>query len=222
MAAPERLGLRAVRRGSRIADEITGQLRRAILSNRLADGEALPLVEVSEQLGVSPMPLREALINLSYEGLVVDHGRHGGYRVTAPTETDLEDIRRLNAFLESSLAARAAQTITSDRLDALRSLHEQFVARSGGDAPDAESLARINRDFHRIILQASEVGYLRRTLRTTSKLLRADPHSEFSGSVEASLRDHPLIIDALAARDSERTSELMFAHITRGTGAAAR
>lgn len=80
-------------------DAVTAALRDAILSGRLAPGERLAQTELARQLGVSRIPLRDALRRLGEEALVKVDGRRGAW-VTALTKRDIAEIYELRIMVE--------------------------------------------------------------------------------------------------------------------------
>src|SRR5689334_3045342 len=86
-----------------VSDQVTDELRRSILSGVLAPGESLSLRKLAEQLGVSFIPVRDALKVLGGEGLVVNPP--GRSATVAPLDLDeLRSIYRVRRMLEPDLA----------------------------------------------------------------------------------------------------------------------
>mgnify|MGYP000303341591 CR=1 FL=1 len=80
-----------------LADEVTDDLRDAIVSHELEPGRKLTEDELAAQLGVSRGPVREALMRLEREGLVVIE-RHRGATIASWNRQDIEEIYSLMAF----------------------------------------------------------------------------------------------------------------------------
>ena len=213
------MALETIERRPRASSVVADQIRQAILTGNLEDGQALPLAEVAQQLGVSMMPVREALISLAGEGLVADHGRRGGYRVTALSEQDLADISELHAFIQSALAARAAANISADQIAHLRELQEemQLTASKRHTKKTSAKLQDLNDQFHGTINRSSPSDMFRIFLRSTLKFMRQDAYLAFPDWADRTIADHPAIVDALEAGDSELAARLMHDHITGAT-----
>jgi DNA-binding GntR family transcriptional regulator len=110
-----------IRRGVTLGQEVTERLRRAILAGDYAEGDALPEAQTAVKLGVSRVPVREALVELERQGLV-EFEPNGRSRVKAFTEEDVAEILSLRANLQSMAAGLAASRLTPqdvDRLDAI-------------------------------------------------------------------------------------------------------
>ena len=93
---------------ARLADAIHGQLRAAILSGQCAPGEHLREVEIADRYDVSRGPVREALLQLEREGLVLLR-RNRGAVVARLSRADLEEVYSLRLALERLAVAQAAR-----------------------------------------------------------------------------------------------------------------
>ena len=101
-----------------VADRVTSEIRRAILAGRLRPGQEFSLRQIASQLGVSFIPVREALRSLEAEGLLIT--RRGRSATVAPLDPDeLHSICELRRRIEPELAARACVLTTGAELDAL-------------------------------------------------------------------------------------------------------
>lgn len=95
-------------------DAVTSALRDAILSGRLMPGERLAQAELARQLGVSRIPLRDALRRLGEEALVRIDGRRGAW-VTALSTRDIAEIYELRIMLEGRCIRYAVQNLAGSR-----------------------------------------------------------------------------------------------------------
>src|SRR5690606_314708 len=94
-----------------IAEQVTDELRAAIHSGELAPGDRLVERKLAERLGVSHIPVREALTRLAEERLITREPRRGA-RVAALTAQDLEEIASLRTALEQFMAIRVQERWT--------------------------------------------------------------------------------------------------------------
>jgi DNA-binding GntR family transcriptional regulator len=193
------------------------QLRTAISEGRLQPGEWLRQERLARELGVSHMPVREALKELAAEGLV-EYLPYRGMRVVEFTPDDIEDIYAMRALLEGRAAAAAAAHLTEDQIAELRTLLVDMAATM---APEQINTHRaLNRRFHELIFLASGRAYLVRTLRLLwswfpTMFLGTYPATaaEPLAGREANADEHAGIVAALAARDGARAKELSAGHI---------
>lgn len=189
------------------AEQVGAQLLEAILSGRLPAGSRVNADEQARRLGVSHIPVREALHALAAAGWIV-HRRNQGAFVRAYDAAELADLFETRAHLEGAVAGLAAQRRTGAQLAAL----EEIVGRQAATEEPAE-LARINTEFHLAVAGCAQntllVGYLHDlTNRVRFYFLPA------AGSRRGdSLSEHQRIVDAIRDRDAVRASELVLTHI---------
>ena len=132
-----------------LAEGVTDQIRRAILNADLLEGAAVPEAQLAERLGVSRGPVREALVQLEREGLVVVDPR-GRCRVRSLTAEDFEELYGLRLQLESMSVGLAAKKLTADDRAAL----EDNLARCAA-APTLADMGRLDLEFHDLVMRAA-------------------------------------------------------------------
>ena len=99
-----------------VVERVTSEIRHAIVAGRLAPGQEFSLRQIAAQLGVSFIPVREALRSLEAEGLL--ETRRGRSAIVAPLELEeLRAICQLCRLIEPELAVRASELISSADLD---------------------------------------------------------------------------------------------------------
>jgi DNA-binding GntR family transcriptional regulator len=129
-------------------DKVAAELRRSILAGDLAPGQPFSITEISNDLGVSHIPVREALQRLESQGLI--HMRAGRSAIVAPLE--IEEVRsafRLRRAIEVDLATQA---LRSHQPGDMSRLHDSFDAMSKS-APETDDLMAHHRAFHAGLLQ---------------------------------------------------------------------
>jgi DNA-binding GntR family transcriptional regulator len=197
---------------------VADHLRTAILDGELRPGDWLRQKRIAEELGVSPMPVREALTKLAAEG-VVEHVPYRGARVAAFSTDDVSDLYANRALLEGMATAAAAQNITPEELAELRDLQSRM--RGELTSERLSEYSRLNRRFHRVLYVASRRDYL---VQALDRIWSAFPTMMMSYYAQTTSRtlvereaqdweEHAAIIAALAAGDGERAEELMRQHI---------
>ncbi len=203
---------------SQLQHLVAERLRAAILDGQIRPGQWLRQRQLAEEFNVSQMPVREALKELASEGLV-EHIPYRGVRVVGFTVDDVEDLYAHRSLLEGMAARAAAQSITQEELDKLRSLQQQMI-----EHVDKQYLADyrvLNRQFHQTIILASRRAYLTRTLLQIwdafptmlwSNFLHtaAEPLPERDAS---DADEHEAVLAALERRDAEQAELLMRHHI---------
>ena len=156
-----------------LSDDVARHVRRRIFNGTYPAGEYLRLDQLAADLGISVTPVREALLNLRAEGLLVQHPRRG-FMVLEVTARDLDDVARVQAFIGGELAARAAEHITDEQLDALRGIQDEL--EQAYQQTDLERTVRLNHEFHRTINVAADSPKLTQFM---SGITRYAPESVF-------------------------------------------
>lgn len=205
---------------NQLSHQVAEILRREILNGKLPAGTWLRQEHVARQLGVSPIPVREAFKTLQAQGLV-EHVAYKGIRVVQLSAEEVEDLYAVRAFAEARAAAEAAKRITDQELDELRSLCQEMDLCT---TPDTLACYReLNRRFHTRIASISGRPYL---IRLLDQLWAAYPtmlwanypqvaeHSLPSREVTDSA-EHAAIITALASRDPDAAARAMAHHVER-------
>jgi DNA-binding GntR family transcriptional regulator len=201
-----------------VRDWVEMKLREAILGGLFQPGEWLRQQRIADQLGVSEMPVREALKKLAAEG-VVEYLPYRGMRVREYSADDVADIYKVRACMEAMAACAAAQNISAEELVELRALASQMEERLTQD--DLEEHRELNRRFHKVLFTASRRTYLVHALKqlwmvfpsmlwgslpttATERLFEQD---------EYDIEEHRAIIGALEEGNAAQAERLMRQHI---------
>ena len=192
-----------------IEEEILTRLRSAITGGQFTPGEYLNESEISKQMGVSRIPIREALKKLEQEGLVVRQPNRGVFVITF-SEQDVREVFSLRASLESMAYEWAIPNLTAEDLARLRGLIElQEEAVLGRDY---DRLAELDMHFHETIcLRANHARLLKAWYEQHAQCqmllnLRFKHMPEYTP--ETVLGDHKRILQAIEARDSQQAIRL--------------
>lgn len=179
-----------------ISDAVAGELRRMIVDGRLPAGERINEVRLSEQLGVSRTPLREALNRLAAEGALTSAPRLG-YFVRPLTLEEFEQIYDIRPILDPE-ALRLAGLPPPERMERLEEINRDFAA-----ARDPETAIALDDAWHmelladcqnRVLIELIE-NMILRTRRYELALMRE------TRNVMRSSEDHERILAALREGD---------------------
>lgn len=181
---------------SNLKDGVAAHVRARIFSGDLRPGSKIDQDQLAAQLGVSKLPVREALITLESEALIENVARRGAF-VAELTPADVRD--QYNVFgIVSGLAAERAATCLSE--DDLRRLAELATAME--NSASSEEQEALNFAFHRTI----NVAGMSRRLRSVLRLLGNSLPTRFFVShpqwADVAHADHRAIVAALQARDA--------------------
>ena len=178
-----------------------------IFNGQLTAGQRIPQDEIAAELGVSRLPVREAISTLQLDGLVVVEKYRGAF-VLPISHMDIEDHYEVFGHTHGIAAARAAKKITASDLDELRGLNEQLSM-----ADDLTLQHKLNWEFHRNI---NVIGGSRRLQSVIGGLARQIPRSftaSFPPASPRALIEHKTILGALEAGDGEAAAVACIAHL---------
>jgi DNA-binding GntR family transcriptional regulator len=179
------------------ADYSYAVLRREIVEGRFAPGRRMREIELSEWLGVSRTPLRQALARLEVEGLLVMTARTG-LVVASLDEEAMAELYDMREALEGAAAALAARHAGPRDVAALRALVETERRLSADPAVRAEH----NLAFHQAIYAAAHNRFLVKSLHALHDAIALLGPTTFAveGRPKQAEREHARIVDAIAAR----------------------
>lgn len=196
------------RRRTNLADEVAAHIRSEILAGHLRSGQRIDQDAIAEQLGVSRLPVREALISLDREGLIHTIPRKGSY-VARVDRDDIADHYQIFGQVAGLAAARAVARLDDDGLAELIELHERMSR-----AVDLREQQSLNHEFHRRINLAADSPRMTSVLALLSRSLPM-PYADFPAAwLEEANRQHREILDAFRRRDTLAAQRAMEQHIT--------
>lgn len=194
-------------------ERATAALRAAIINGRLQPGDRLKEVALSEQMGVSRAPVREALRQLEYEGLVVSLP----YRVTEVVGISQEEIAEvlvpIRLTLETFAFRRALRVLSAEDLASLEKL-VKAMRRAAADR-DQETLVDADVRFHELVVERSGQPHCLQIWRTIQPRVRAyfRRDAPIHTRLEDVAEEHEELIEALQRRDEAEVLETVRAHI---------
>ncbi|WP_194903587.1 GntR family transcriptional regulator [Catenulispora rubra] len=186
------------------------EIRRRIFAGELRSGAKIDQDALAEELGISKLPVREALITLDHEGMVEHIARRGAF-VTRLTRDDIRDHYRVFGVVSGLAAERAAKNLSPESLQALNDLADRM--ESGVDPAEQE---RLNFEFHRRINYGSDSRRLISILGILAKTVSHgfyEAHQDWQGKAQ---EDHRRILNALSARSAPRARSAVEKHFTDG------
>lgn len=204
-----------------LREQVISALRDAILDFRLKPGQRLVERELIEQLGVSRTTVREALRELTSEGLVTVVPQKGAI-VAAPTPDEAHDLYEARAALESLVVQRFAERATKSQIIRLSAAAEAFAETAGLDV-EASAILAAKDVFYDVLIEgaaSSVLQQLTETIQARLRVLRATAMSTEGHSLAAEeLRN---IVAAVEAGDGKLAAERYEAHIRRAGANALR
>jgi DNA-binding GntR family transcriptional regulator len=199
-------------------------IRRAIIEGTYPAGARLPEEELSERIGVSRTPIRQALRQLEHQGHVELRPRRGAW-VSSWTAEDIAEVYGVRAQLESYGAQIAAHKIGGLELRRLEECCLRMEALEDSRQPGyLDELGELNNEFHASLLRATGNRRLMTSLASiveTPLILRVYHSYDERRRYEA-LRHHREILAAVSARDGEWAAATMRVHILSARSALLR
>lgn len=198
----------SVRRKS-LGNQIADHLREEILLGRIAPGTTVSQQSLCDVYGTSRMPVRDALMKLSNEGLI---NSSGSISVVAQlTSENVMDSFDIEAMLHGRAGARAAARAADEEIEDLAKLDAEMMEAQSRE--DIEALGDLNWQFHRTINLMARSPKLINALRIVTLHVPRGYLTELPDWTTRANAEHAQIIEAFRSRDSVLVEELLHAHI---------
>jgi len=187
-------------------------IKRSILRGELLPGEQLRQERLATSLGVSRVPLREALLILANQGLL-RHEKNQGFVVAKRSRDELEQLQELLSILEGELI-KTIQWPDEDVITYLRQLNDQMAALI--DADDWIDIVELNHEFHHVLWQRSRRHLFAVEVERIWPLGDAYVARGYGmrANRQQAVQYHAQIIDALAVRDLKTLERVSAEHRT--------
>ncbi|MDX3905956.1 MAG: GntR family transcriptional regulator [Pigmentiphaga sp.] len=202
---------------NKISEQIRQAVEECIRTGTLLPGDPIDEAEWSRRFDVSRTPVREAILQLQAQGLVISQPR-GGMVVAKLDLQQLVAMWELLAELEGFAARLACERMIEEERQELASIHE--AAAVSVDNDDLEAWYGHNSAFHEVLYTGSRNPYLRHDiLRMRAKTAVYRRHAYAAvGHLRSSYEQHGQILAAVMANDSQAAFEAMVRHMSPGTG----
>jgi DNA-binding GntR family transcriptional regulator len=197
-----------------VVDQVTREIRRSILSGALRPGQQFSLREIASDLGVSFIPVREALRRLEGQGLVVTQ-RGKSASVVPLSSDDLHGIYRLRRQIEPEIAARSCLLLGEADLARL----DEVVRRFADERLGVDEVYEAHHNFHLELLRPAATPWDIRTMENLWHAAERYIRLAFGGLDDApdehSRREHAHreMIDAFRNRDPRAVAASVLHHL---------
>jgi DNA-binding GntR family transcriptional regulator len=197
-----------------LSDRVTERVRIAIQTGVYRPGTKLVERTIAGQLGVSHIPVREALARLADEGLVERIPRRGA-RVAELTPVGLAEICSLRIVLEQFVVRRAQERLTPAAEERLRSIAERMLVAA--DIGSVDALVHLDQEFHGLLWELSDHSLLNEVAAQVrgrvAAFLRAATLSLPAAELREHAKSHIALVDAIAGGNPARAQAEMERHI---------
>lgn len=195
--------------------QVLNKLMDWIMDGKLKMGEKLNTEELAHQLGVSRMPIREALKSLEKMGLA-ESIPYVGVKLVSLEQEDVLQIYLMRQLLEPLAAGEACKKITEEQIHELEEIHKEYIPIVEADEIDAKKLYLQNRKFHFAIYSISEMDRVCAMIESLwdtlsfFKLIYGRDVIKNTNGAKNMIAEHQGYIDALKDRDAERLKKSLY------------
>lgn len=189
-------------------------IREGILSGQYAQGSHITAQQLAGASGLSRTPVREAMRRLHSEGLIRFIPNRGAF-VSSWTEDEIQQVYELRILLESFAAQEAAKRVSQEQVDRLRTLAIEMRDFVTEEVVDFTAVARVNDEFHKLVLEACGNVRLRDLLAAIVEVpLQLNTFRRYSlEQLKRSAAQHLEMVSAFETADPEWARSIMTAHI---------
>jgi DNA-binding GntR family transcriptional regulator len=198
---------------SLLREQVPDLLRQAIVEMRLKPGDRLVERELVEWTGVSRATVREALRQLTAEGLVKTIPQKGAV-VAAPTRKEAAELYEIRAMLEGLAARQFAERAPASQVAALRKAFEQ-LERVWHDSADTRAVLQAKNRFYDVLFEGAgnaTIGSVLGALQARIAVLRATSMSQ-PGRPAESVAEIRAIVEAVEAKDAQAAERACSHHV---------
>jgi GntR family transcriptional repressor for pyruvate dehydrogenase complex len=224
-----------VRGEGTLYERTVAQLTELISERKLGPGDRLPTErELAQMLGVSRVPVRDAIRTLAAQGRVEVRRGSGTYVAARGMDATVEqaaialesedvfvDLFAVRRLLEPAAAQWAANRIDPEDAAKLERLVSEMEAVGRARTPDLNRIADLDSKFHVAVAAAGKNRVLLRLMEAIQDLHREqlETSSRYRGRLAETITDHRRIVDSLVARDPVGASLAMTDHLARSEAA---
>ncbi|GAA5190410.1 hypothetical protein GCM10023322_45480 [Rugosimonospora acidiphila] len=194
-----------------VSSQVADTLRNAINQGILADGTPLNQVAIAKMLGVSRVPVREAMHQLRAEGLITVRPHHGAV-VAALSVERVSEMYEIQALLEEYIVVRSIRNIDTATVSRLRALIAQMR-----HTPDLEAWLALNTTFHAELNRPSgatvAIELVGQLSARAQRYVNMWSDGKGLGRPSDANNEHELILDFITAGDADAACEAVKQHV---------
>lgn len=195
-----------------LSEDVLNILRERIVSGELEAGMPLRQNTLAKELAVSPIPVREALVQLEAEGLAVSKPHHGSVVASLSLE-DITEVFEIRAYLEVPLLRRAIERVTPRTISEAKAILETFDDALKNQR--VQDYGKLNWDFHALLYRPANRPQTVALAHTFH--MRADRYTRVQlrntdGGVR-SQKEHRQLLELCRKHDADAAAALLEKHI---------
>lgn len=187
-------------------------IKERVLRRQYRPGQRLVTADLSSELGVSKMPVREALQRLEAATGLIKLIPHKGAVVRESSDEDLRDVFRIRVVLEGLAARLTCANIGASEIEQLEDLNRKI--QKLGRHHDEDEFEQLNLEFHSIIWSGTRSQRLIAMVRSLYDASRSYRYAsvKLPGRLDEIVREHRQILRALRSRDAVLAEKIMNKH----------
>jgi DNA-binding GntR family transcriptional regulator len=192
-------------------------IKNSILKGQIPENEIFTEVQLAEMLNTSRTPVREAILDLSKEGLIVAIPRKG-LQVRKITRSELEQIFLLRISIEGEVIKALTESITNEQLKFLEEIYD--LQEEAMREQDNDKFINLDQEFHLNLARFVEYHLVEQVLlnlHDLTKLIGLQAIQK-QNRMEEVLQEHRNIINAMKVKDKDLAKELMVDHLIKTKG----
>lgn len=189
------------------------RIKNFLLNSDIYPGQKIPQVEICKKMGISFSPLREALMMLATEGLLI-HKNQRGFFIPQIGYEELRELYDTRILIEPYLVKEAAKFMTAEKLESIRNIHNRYKRMAA--EPYSRNRLLVDKSFHLEILEMGGnqkltqiVDGILNLLVVRRTIMHLPPERPYRACEE-----HSAILESLAKGNGKTASQLMKDHIS--------
>lgn len=205
----------SVKKSGSLRNEIYKDIKNAIIQGKLKPGQRLREKELSEEMGVSRGPIREAILILEKQGLLVTK-EHRETAVASVEQHEVENLLNpMRQLLESFAIKKVLPTLTSAHFDHLEEILQQLI--NSCEQNNLEHVVSKDLEFHEFLVSKTNEPYLISLWQGVSSRIVFHFVHNFKEHQKKNFEDlileHRLLLDVLKTKDWEKIEPVLLDHI---------
>jgi DNA-binding GntR family transcriptional regulator len=196
--------------------QIHSQIKAMLISGELAPGELCSVYQLAELFQVSRTPVREALLQLSREGLLRPE-RNRGFRVVVSSPQDMDEISEIRTLLEVPAMRQVAKRrpAPTEEFERARAIYDRMA--TAAKAKNLRKFVQADGEFHLFLISLTGNRRLTALLSDLRDHMHLPGLMKFaqSGGLEHSSEEHLQLLRALEHGDADAAGDIATAHIRR-------
>jgi len=196
-------------------------IKAGILEGKLFMGEIYSELGLARSFGISRTPVREALLKLAAENLIIFHPRKG-VSVNYFSKEDIENLFELRQAIEETAVQKMAKNLSPDQIQSIqKTIGEQEMCLKEKEYNENHFL-EFDRKFHLFFIETSGNRFMIQTYNNIRDYITIPAREVLKrkGRAKKVLREHKAIVEGLATRDAKRTKEALRIHLLNSKLAA--